>query len=94
MIWLLWKLITLPVRVAVGSTRLGLVTGYRAGRLLGYRRIVVFLVGVGVGLLLAPIPGAKLREKLKEKIDEKLNGAPPKPETASSAGVIRAPVVS
>jgi hypothetical protein len=40
--------------------------GYRTGRLLGYRRLFVFGVGVGVGLLLAPMTGPQLRSKLKE----------------------------
>jgi hypothetical protein len=68
MIWLLWKLITLPIRLTVGSTKLGVMTGYRTGRLLGYRRLFVFGLGVGVGMLLAPVPGRVLRAKLQERL--------------------------
>ena len=47
------RLLFLPVRVGVGSTKLGVKAGYRAGRLLGLRRRVVFGAGVAVGLLAA-----------------------------------------
>jgi osmotically-inducible protein OsmY len=65
------RLFFLPVRAGVGTTKLGVKTGYRAGRLLGYRRLFVFAAGVGVGLLVAPVTGTELRERLRKAIDER-----------------------
>jgi hypothetical protein len=59
------RLVVLPVRVALGS----LVVGYKVGSLLGYRRLLTFAVGLGVGLLLAPVPGRELRARLQQAID-------------------------
>lgn len=67
----LLRLIFLPAKVGMGSTRLGMKAGYRTGRLLGYRRIFVFAVGVGVGLLIAPMTGREARAKLQRLIDER-----------------------
>lgn len=63
---MIWFSLTLPFR----ALRLT----YRTGRLLGYRRLLVFGAGVGVGLLVAPGPGAELRARLREVIDS-LKGA-------------------
>lgn len=71
----LLKLIFLPARVGVGATKLGLKTGYRTGRLLGYRRMLVFGVGVGMGLLIAPTSGRELRAKLVENFGEQRDAA-------------------
>lgn len=68
----LLRLIFFPAKVGVGTTRLGVKAGYRTGRLLGYRRLFVFAVGVGVGLLIAPTPGRELRAKLRAKIEGSL----------------------
>lgn len=62
----LLRLLFLPAKVGVGSTRLGVKTGYRVGRVFGYRRLLVFGVGVGVGLLIAPVTGQEARAKLQE----------------------------
>jgi hypothetical protein len=70
------KLVFFPLKVGAKATKvaaktgtkattMAAKTGYRTGRLLGYRRMFVFALGVGVGLLLAPGPGRELREKLK-----------------------------
>jgi hypothetical protein len=53
-------LLFLPLRVAFGSAR----AGYVAGRLVGYRRLFVFAAGVGVGLLVAPMTGRQLRDRI------------------------------
>jgi hypothetical protein len=65
------RLVFLPVRIALGLTTFTAKTGYRAGRLLGYRRLLVFGTGIAVGLLLAPVPGAQLRAKLQELLDQR-----------------------
>lgn len=70
----LLRLIFLPARIGVGSTKLGVKAGYRAGRLLGYRRIVVFAAGVGVGLLIAPMTGRQARAKLQALIEARRRG--------------------
>jgi len=62
----LLRLVFLPAKVGVGTARLGATTGYRVGRLLGYRRVFVFAVGVGVGLLIAPMTGRQARARLRE----------------------------
>jgi hypothetical protein len=61
MMWLLTRAVVWPVKVGAGSAKLG----YKTGRVFGYRRIVVFGLGVAVGLLLAPMTGAALRAKLR-----------------------------
>ncbi len=64
MMWLLTRPIVWPVKTA----GYGLSAGYRTGRLVGYRRLTVFGLGVVVGMLLAPGPGAELRAVLKERL--------------------------
>ncbi|MCU1374769.1 MAG: hypothetical protein JWO68_2055 [Actinomycetia bacterium] len=71
MIWLLTRPVVWPVKTA----GFGLSTGYKTGRLLGYRRVTVFLLGVAVGLLVAPFPGRDLRALLQER----LRPTPPPP---------------
>ena len=65
MIWLLSRIFVWPVKAGAGSAKLG----YKTGRLFGYRRIFVFGLGVAVGLLIAPMTGAALRDKLRELIE-------------------------
>ena len=64
MIWLLTRSIVWPVKAA----GYGMAAGYKTGRLFGYRRVTVFLLGVAIGLLLAPVPGRELRAMLKERL--------------------------
>lgn len=68
------RALLLPVRVGVGGTKLGLKAGYRTGRLLGYRRLLVFAAGVGVGLLIAPMAGRELRARLRAMVEEQRTG--------------------
>lgn len=70
----LLRLVFLPAKVGVGSTKLGVKAGYRTGRMLGYRRLFVFGAGITVGLLVAPTPGRELRAKLQMMIDERRGG--------------------
>ncbi|MEO6318016.1 MAG: YtxH domain-containing protein [Acidimicrobiales bacterium] len=67
----LLRLIFLPAKVGVGTTKLGVKAGYRTGRLLGYRRLFVFGAGIAVGLLVAPTAGRELRTKIQGLIDER-----------------------
>lgn len=68
------RLLFLPAKVGIGTTKLGVKTGYRTGRLLGYRRLVLFGMGVGVGLLVAPATGRETRAKLQALIDARRGG--------------------
>jgi hypothetical protein len=63
---LLVRVAVLPVRVAYKTTATATKLGYRTGRLLGYRRLTVFGVGVAVGLMIAPMTGPQLRAKARE----------------------------
>ncbi len=67
-------MIFFPARVGVGTTKLGMKAGYRAGRLLGYRRVFVFALGVGVGLLIAPMTGRELRARLQVLLEQQRTG--------------------
>ena len=60
------RLVFFPIKLGTKATKVAAKTGYRTGRLLGYRRLTVFALGVFVGLLIAPGPGEELRAKLKE----------------------------
>lgn len=64
MIWLMTRPVVWPLR----SARLGVSTGFRVGRLLGYRRLSYLAVGVAIGLLVAPVPGRELRRRLRERL--------------------------
>ena len=68
------RTLLLPAKVGVGGTKLGLKAGYRTGRLLGYRRLLVFAAGVGVGLLIAPMAGRELRARLRALAEEQRSG--------------------
>jgi len=70
-VFTLVRLIFLPAKVGVGTTKLGVKAGYRTGRLLGYRRLFVFAIGVGVGLLIAPMAGRELRVRIQQLVDER-----------------------
>ena len=70
----LLRLLFLPAKVGVGTSKLGVKTGYRAGRLVGYRRLFLFGAGVGVGLLVAPMTGREARAKLQSLLEERRTG--------------------
>jgi hypothetical protein len=73
-VFTLVRLIFLPAKVGVGTTKLGVKAGYRAGRLVGYRRLFVFGAGVAVGLLVAPMAGRELRARIQKLIEEQRGG--------------------
>ena len=90
MIWLLTRLVVWPVKAVTGTTKVttkagvkatagSFKAGYRAGRLLGYRRMVVLGAGVGIGLLVAPRPGRETRELLRSRLEERGLLSPPPP---------------
>ena len=64
MIWLLTRPIVWPVKAGA----MGVSAGYKTGRFVGYRRLTVFLLGVAVGLLIAPVPGAQWRAMIRERL--------------------------
>ncbi len=91
MIWLMTRFVVVPVKAAFGGAKLG----YWTGRLVGYRRLAVLGVGVAIGLLVAPGPGAQLRARLRSKLDG--TGAAPlttsaPPHTPTPTVVVPEPV--
>jgi hypothetical protein len=60
MIWLLWKLLTLPIRLVLGT----LGTVVRTVRFFGIGRLAAFGAGVGVGLALEPRAGEQFRARI------------------------------
>lgn len=74
--FLLIRLLLLPVTLALGIVKLSTKAGYRTGRLMGYRRIFVFALGVGAGLLLAPTTGQEARDRLRKLIEERKPSGP------------------
>lgn len=52
------------LRVIIWPTKLGVKSGYRVGRLIGFRRLAVFGAGVAVGLMVAPVTGRELRGRI------------------------------
>lgn len=63
MIWLTWKLLTLPIRIVFGTLRISI----RTVRFVGIGRILAFGAGVGVGLAVAPTSGEQFRAKLRQQ---------------------------
>jgi hypothetical protein len=57
MIFILWSLLTLPIKIALGLVKLVLrIIGF-----IGLSRIAAFGAGVGVGVAMAPTPASQLR---------------------------------
>jgi hypothetical protein len=102
MIWLLTRLVVWPVKAVTGTTKVttkaaakttagSFKAGYRTGRVLGYRRMVVLGAGVGIGLLIAPRTGRETRELLRTRLEERGLLSPPVPE-GDSAPVAPSPL--
>jgi hypothetical protein len=62
---MIWFLLTLPFRL-VG---LGTKVSFGTIKVLGVRRLLLVGIGVAIGLLVAPGPGAELRRKLREALE-------------------------
>jgi hypothetical protein len=72
-------LLLLPFRLVALGARIGAVLawfGGRTARFIGLRRLALVALGVAIGLLLAPVPGAELRRRIGERLGE-LGGRPP-----------------
>ncbi len=57
----MFRLLTLPIRLPLKTARLAL-------RLSGFSNTVMLLLGVGIGLLIAPTTGAEMRRRLREQM--------------------------
>jgi osmotically-inducible protein OsmY len=79
---MLFRAIFFPARLTYGVGKLSAKTGYKAGRasvagtykaghVLGYRRMLTLAAGVGIGLLVAPSSGQDLRDSLRRKWEER-----------------------
>jgi hypothetical protein len=62
------RLVLFPLKVGTTATKVAAKTGYRTGRLLGYRRLFVLGLGIFIGLMIAPGPGRELRAKLQSML--------------------------
>jgi hypothetical protein len=67
-----FRLLGLGFKVGRGSTKVG----HRTLRLVGYRRLLLFVGGVAVGLLLAPMPGDRMRAKARSLVEQLLGRGP------------------
>lgn len=67
----MFPLIFLPVRLMRTFVRLS-----------GVRGVLLLAIGVGIGLLIAPTSGARLRAKLMAKLEERAMVGPPIPEAS------------
>ncbi|HEX9682125.1 MAG TPA: hypothetical protein VGA13_03530 [Acidimicrobiales bacterium] len=56
-----FRLLLLPPKVAWGTTK----AGYRTARFVGFGRLAILGLGIGIGLLIAPVPGAEMRRKIE-----------------------------
>jgi BON domain len=72
-------LLSVPFRLLGIGFRLGAISARLTRgtvRVVGYRRVALVGVGVGVGLLVAPVSGAELRRRLRQRLED-LGRRPP-----------------
>lgn len=67
MIFIVWSLATLPIKIALGLVRLV----FRVIGFVGLTRIAAFGAGVGVGVAMSPTPAAQLRNGVAAKEEAK-----------------------
>ena len=87
MIWLLTRPVVWPLKTAGYSAA----AGYKTGRLLGYRRLFVFGLGVLTGVL---ISNKELRDTIVEKIAGGGAIAELPPATATSPSMTASPAAA
>ncbi len=63
MIWLTWKLLTLPIRLALGTVGFA----FKTIRFVGIGRLLFFGAGVIAGMAVAPTTGAEFRARLAQR---------------------------
>ena len=71
---IVFRIVTLPVKVGTKTGVVATKMGYRTARFVGFKRIVLIAIGVGIGLLVAPVPGRQMREKLRAALAGGLGG--------------------
>lgn len=71
---LILRLLGLPVRAATGTAGVAVRAGYRTGRAIGFRRVLVLATGVAVGLLVAPASGRDLRARARQALASRGSG--------------------
>ena len=59
------RVLSWPVRLAATVTGVAASAGWRVGRIVGGRRLVLLAAGVVAGLVLAPVPGRDVRSRLR-----------------------------
>jgi hypothetical protein len=59
------RLLFLPFRVGMKTGAVSAKVGYRSARLVGFRRLFVLGIGVGIGLLMSEVPGRRIRESIR-----------------------------
>ena len=73
-----FRIVTFPVRLTYGVGKVGVKTGYYAGRMsvgstykvgrwVGLSRLLAVAAGIGIGLLIAPTSGPELRAQLARR---------------------------
>lgn len=96
LIRLVVRLVLIPVKLVLKVGRIGFRTGvavgtapvkvsWWAGRRAGLKALLALAVGVVLGLLLAPVPGERLRRKLLAAVGGPDPVGPPAPATAAGA---------
>ena len=74
----MFRLLFFPIRLSLNLLRLSL-------RLTGTRNAFLVVLGVVIGLLIAPTSGAELRRRLQERMDERRSLGPDGPGTGSAS---------